>query len=113
MRRSGFGAVLADGVARAAAASGPETKRYALHCKGIELCGFDPRGSQGLALAYAVHPLGPRYDSVEHDIDFDPVDGNELFIEGARDLGCPPGGLPMELLFACCNFRIIAARWRH
>jgi aldehyde:ferredoxin oxidoreductase len=47
---------------------------------GIELCGFDPRGNQGLALAYAVHPLGPRYDAVEHDIDFDPVAGNELFI---------------------------------
>jgi aldehyde:ferredoxin oxidoreductase len=45
-----------------------------------------------------VHPLGPRYDSMEHDIDFDPVDGDDLFIEGARDVGCPPGGLPMDTL---------------
>jgi aldehyde:ferredoxin oxidoreductase len=72
---------------------GPQTEPYALHSKGIEMCGFDPRGNQGLALAYAVHPLGPRYDAVEHDIDFDPVWGNDLFIAGA---GCER--LPMAEL---------------
>jgi hypothetical protein len=44
-------------------------------------------------LAYAVHPLGPRYDGVEHDVDFDPVDGHDLFIEvhatwAARPAAC-------------------------
>jgi aldehyde:ferredoxin oxidoreductase len=85
-------------LARAAAALGPHTAQYALHSKGIDLCGFDPRGNQRLALAYAVHPLGPRYDAVEHDIDFDPVAGNELFIANARAQGCPPEGLPMAAL---------------
>jgi aldehyde:ferredoxin oxidoreductase len=96
--RSGEGAALSDGVARAAAASGPESARYAMHCKGIEMCVFDPRGSHGLALSYAVHPLGPRYDGVEHDIDFDPVDGQPLFIANAARQGCPPDGLPMATL---------------
>ncbi|WP_370949140.1 aldehyde ferredoxin oxidoreductase C-terminal domain-containing protein [Amycolatopsis sp. cg5] len=65
--------VLAEGVARASRLLGFE--QFAMHSKGIELPSFDPRGCQGLGLAYAVHPLGPRYDAVEHDIDFDPIDG--------------------------------------
>jgi aldehyde:ferredoxin oxidoreductase len=96
VHRTGAGAVLAGGVARAARVLGPETQPYALHCKGIEMCTFDPRGNQGLALSYAVHPLGPRYDGVEHDIDFDPEWGEELFIGNTP--GCPPEGLPMESL---------------
>jgi aldehyde:ferredoxin oxidoreductase len=95
IQRSGDGALLADGVARAASRLGVHTEPFALHSKGIEMCGFDPRGSHGLALAYAVHPLGPRYDGVEHDIDFDPVDGQPLFIANAARNGCPPDGLPM------------------
>ncbi|WP_037269795.1 aldehyde ferredoxin oxidoreductase C-terminal domain-containing protein [Kibdelosporangium aridum] len=94
--RTGEGAILADGVARAARAYGRATERFALHCKGIEMPVFDPRGNQGLALAFAVNPLGPRYDAVEHDIDFDPERGNELFIANAPE--CPPEGLPMESL---------------
>jgi aldehyde:ferredoxin oxidoreductase len=81
--RTADGDVLAEGVARAAAVLGPATEPYAMHSKGIELPPFDPRGSHGLALAYAVHPLGPRYDGVEHDIDFDPVDGTDRFIANA------------------------------
>jgi aldehyde:ferredoxin oxidoreductase len=98
VRRGGAGALLADGVARASLALGVHTQTYALHSKGIEMCGFDPRGSHGLALAYAVHPLGPRYDGVEHDIDFDPVDGQDRFIANAARNGCPPGGIPMAEL---------------
>jgi aldehyde:ferredoxin oxidoreductase len=98
VRREGEGALLADGVARAALALGSYAEPFALHSKGIELCGFDPRGSHGLALAYAVHPLGPRYDGVEHDIDFDPVDGQPLFIANAARSGCPSEGIPMASL---------------
>jgi aldehyde:ferredoxin oxidoreductase len=98
VHRVGEGGLLAEGVARASKQLGPETEPYALHSKGIEIPGFDPRGCQGLGLAYAVHPLGPRYDGVEHDIDFDPVDGEDLFIRQALADGCPPGGLPMASL---------------
>ncbi|WNV82697.1 aldehyde ferredoxin oxidoreductase C-terminal domain-containing protein [Umezawaea sp. Da 62-37] len=95
-RRGSDAALLGEGVARAATALGAEA--FAMHGKGIELPVFDPRGNHGLALAYAVHPLGPRYDAVEHDIDFDPVRGERIFIDGAAGHGCPPEGLPMAAL---------------
>ena len=69
-----------------------------MHSKGVEIGPWDPRGSHAQALAYAVSPLGPRYDAVEHDIDFDPEWGVPSFIERARHHGCPPGGLPMACL---------------
>ncbi|MFD1049146.1 aldehyde ferredoxin oxidoreductase C-terminal domain-containing protein, partial [Kibdelosporangium lantanae] len=84
--------VLAEGVARASRVLGGE--EHAMHCKGIELPVFDPRGNQGLALSFAVHPLGPRYDGVEHDIDFDPVWGQPQFV---RNAGLP-SPLPMDSL---------------
>ncbi|MET0233387.1 MAG: aldehyde ferredoxin oxidoreductase C-terminal domain-containing protein [Kibdelosporangium sp.] len=96
VHRSAEGAALSDGVARAVSVFGPDTELFALHSKGIEMSGFDPRGNHGLAVAFAVHPLGPRYDAVEHDIDFDPEWGRPQFIANAP--GCPSGGLPMASL---------------
>jgi aldehyde:ferredoxin oxidoreductase len=93
--RRGDGDLLAEGVRRSAAAMGPATEPYAMHVKGVELTFPDPRGSQGQALAYAISPLGPRYDIVEHDIDFDPEWGFPSYVERA---GAPPGGLPMASL---------------
>jgi aldehyde:ferredoxin oxidoreductase len=95
--RRGDGDLLAEGVARAAAAYGRGSGRYAMHVKGVELTFPDPRGSQGQALAYAVSPLGPRYDVVEHDIDFDPEWGSPSSVARA---GAAPGGLPMASLDA-------------
>jgi aldehyde:ferredoxin oxidoreductase len=42
---------------------------------GVALPPFDPRVQPNLGLAYAVAPIGPRYDVVEHDLDFDPAEG--------------------------------------
>jgi aldehyde:ferredoxin oxidoreductase len=95
--RRGDGDLLAEGVKRAAAATGVHTEPYAMHVKGVELPFPDPRGSQGQALAYAISPIGPRYDIVEHDIDFDPEWGDESYVERAR---APKGGLPMASLDA-------------
>jgi aldehyde:ferredoxin oxidoreductase len=64
---------LGDGTARLADKLGVEAP--AMHVKGLEMGRYDPRVSAGQALAYAVSPLGPRYEIVEHDIDFDPIDG--------------------------------------
>jgi len=91
--RRGDGAWLADGVA-AAGAGHPA----ALHSKGVEIGSFDPRGSHGQALAYAVSPLGPRYDIVEHDIDFDPEWGDPSFIARSVELGGRAEGFPMASL---------------
>lgn len=97
--RRDLGDALAEGAAWVAA-RWPGFAPYAMHSKGVEVGSFDPRGSHGQALAYAVSPLGPRYDIVEHDIDFDPAWGRAEFVERAAHLGCPPGGVPMERLSA-------------
>jgi aldehyde:ferredoxin oxidoreductase len=82
---------LGEGVARAVA-SLPDALRevaepLALHSKGLEMVSFEPRASAGQALAWAVSPLGPRYELVEHDIDFDPVDGPAHGLEQMAEFG--------------------------
>jgi aldehyde:ferredoxin oxidoreductase len=47
-------------------------RKYMMHVKANPLPPWDPRGAQGLGLIMAINPSGPRYDIVEHDIDFDP-----------------------------------------
>ena len=59
----------------------------AMHVKGLEFSRYDPRASAGQALAYAVSPLGPRYEIVEHDVDFDPEDGPSHGLAQMRTLG--------------------------
>lgn len=48
-------------------------RKYMMHIKGSPIPPWDPRGAQGLGLIMAINPSGPRYDVVEHDIDFDPT----------------------------------------
>lgn len=78
---------LGEGVQRAATRIGSHVGHFALHVKGLEMVSFDPRVSGGQALAYAVSPLGPRYDIVEHDIDFDPIDGYPNGLDQMLTLG--------------------------
>ena len=56
--RSGFGDVLAEGVRSIAAHVGNEAERFAMHVKGMEFPGYEPRGAFGGALSYAVSPRG-------------------------------------------------------
>ncbi len=56
--REGFGNVLAEGVKRAAEAIGKGAEEFAVHVKGLEPPGYDPRGLKGVALAYAVSARG-------------------------------------------------------
>jgi aldehyde:ferredoxin oxidoreductase len=63
-RREGFGAVLAEGVQRAAEIIGRGAAAYAYHSKGLELTGYDPRGGMGTALGYAVSTRGGDFASV-------------------------------------------------
>ncbi|MEU4155262.1 aldehyde ferredoxin oxidoreductase N-terminal domain-containing protein [Actinoplanes sp. NPDC026670] len=46
-----------------------------LTVRGVAIPPFDPRVQPNLGLAYVVAPIGPRYDIVEHDLDFDPERG--------------------------------------
>ncbi len=62
--REGFGAILAEGVARAARLIGRGAEAAAFHSKGLELTAYDPRGGMGTALGYAVSPRGGDFTSV-------------------------------------------------
>ena len=56
-RRGWLGDLLADGV-RAASTQIPGSEPYALHVKGMELPGYDPRAYWSMALAYATSCRG-------------------------------------------------------
>ncbi|MFC5831989.1 aldehyde ferredoxin oxidoreductase C-terminal domain-containing protein [Nonomuraea insulae] len=87
--RSGeLGDLLAEGSARAARRIGAE--RYAMTVKGAELPCFDPRPQPGIGLGYALAPGGPRYDALEHDLDFDPVAGLAYSFPEAARIGAAP-----------------------
>ncbi|RLI07977.1 aldehyde:ferredoxin oxidoreductase, partial [Candidatus Bathyarchaeota archaeon] len=58
LREGWLGDLLAEGVARASRAIGRGSERYAVHVKGLEPPGYDPRGLKGMALAYAVSARG-------------------------------------------------------
>ncbi len=55
-RREGLGDVLAKGIKKAAAELGLED--IAIHVKGLEPAGFDPRVLKGMALSYAISARG-------------------------------------------------------
>ena len=60
--REGIGDILAEGVAVASAKIGKSSERYALHVKGQEYPAYDPRGSFGMALAYATSDRGADHN---------------------------------------------------
>jgi len=55
-KRDGVGNLLAEGVKRASENLG--VSDLAIHVKGLEPAGYDPRGLKGMGLAYAVSPRG-------------------------------------------------------
>ena len=68
------------------------------HVKRMPLPPFDPRGNQGLGVAMALNPTGPRYDVIEHDIDFDPNWSWNRHNVFGEEFGIPEGGLPVGTL---------------
>lgn len=69
-RREGFGAVLAEGVARMSARLGPATADFNLTVKGQELPMHEPRLKHVLGVGYAVAPVGADHMMNVHDTDF-------------------------------------------
>lgn len=57
-KREGFGALLADGVLKAAERIGRGAERYISHCKGMVIGGGDVRGAKGTALTFATATRG-------------------------------------------------------
>jgi len=57
-RGEGFGKLVGEGSRRLAARYGPEAEGYAMNVKGMEFPGYDPRGIQGMSLAFATSTRG-------------------------------------------------------
>jgi aldehyde:ferredoxin oxidoreductase len=73
-------------------------KKSARLIKNMAIPPWDPRGSQGLFLAMALNPSGPRYDVIEHDIDFDPQWAWQRHVDFGVEYGIPVGGLKLGTL---------------
>ncbi|MBN2229635.1 MAG: aldehyde ferredoxin oxidoreductase family protein [Candidatus Thorarchaeota archaeon] len=57
-KRKGIGKILANGVRKAAEQIGGDAWRYAVHVKGLEASGQDPRAHQSIGLTYATNVRG-------------------------------------------------------
>ncbi len=57
-KREGFGRLIGEGSRKLAAKYGPEAAKYAMNVKGMEFPGYDPRGIQGMSLAFATSTRG-------------------------------------------------------
>jgi aldehyde:ferredoxin oxidoreductase len=69
--RESVGALLAEGSRRAAVATGSSSSDWAMHVKGLELPGYDPRSLKTMALGLAVSPRGACHNrSGAYDADF-------------------------------------------
>jgi aldehyde:ferredoxin oxidoreductase len=70
-QRAGLGDLLAEGSRRAAARLGGGSEAWAMHVKGLELPGYEPRGLKTLALGLAVSPRGACHNrSAAYEVDF-------------------------------------------
>ncbi len=69
-QRSGFGDVLAEGVARMSQRFGPATEAFNLTVKGQELPMHEPRLKHVMGVGYAVAPVGADHMMNVHDTDF-------------------------------------------
>ena len=69
--RSGVGELLAEGSRKAATAVGGEAEDWAMHVKGLELPGYEPRSLKTMALGLAVSPRGACHNrSGAYEYDF-------------------------------------------
>lgn len=71
-KREGFGDVLAEGSARAAARIGRGSEDLVVAVKGQEMPAHMPQVKRSLALIYAVNPFGADHQSSEHDPSWKP-----------------------------------------
>ncbi len=66
-KREGFGAVMAEGVARMSKRFGPKTEPYNITVKGQELPMHEPRLKVALGVGYSVAPVGADHMMNIHD----------------------------------------------
>lgn len=69
--RKGLGDLLADGTMRASKKIGNNSEEWAMHVKGLEMPGYEPRGLKTMALALAVSTRGACHNrSSAYEADF-------------------------------------------
>ncbi|MHB0884565.1 MAG: aldehyde ferredoxin oxidoreductase family protein [Bacillota bacterium] len=70
-RREGLGDLLADGVRAAAAKLGGGSERFAIHVKGLEISGYEPRWAPAMMLSYMTADIGGHHNrswAITHDV---------------------------------------------
>lgn len=69
-RREGLGYLLGEGVKRASQKLGEQTAPYAMHIKGLELPGYDPRGVKGYGVSMATSNIDEShmYGRFRHEL---------------------------------------------
>ncbi len=84
--RRGLGDLLADGVRAAAARIGGGSERFAMHCKGLELPGYEPRALPTYALGLATCTRGACHNrAATYDRDLRDPSDERGDVERARD----------------------------
>jgi len=83
--REGFGDILAEGSARAAAKLGKGAE-FLITAKGQEAPAHMPQVKRSLALIYAVNPFGSDHESSDHDLTYE-EDSYKAFEERYASLG--------------------------
>ncbi len=74
--RRGIGAILADGVKRAAAQFGQGSERFAIHVKGVEWTGYEARYAPAMMLSYMTADVGAHHNR-SWAITFDVASGRD------------------------------------
>jgi aldehyde:ferredoxin oxidoreductase len=95
-KREGPGFLWGEGVKRMAKEFGMGAEAFAMHVKGLEMPAYDPRGSTGMALAYATSdrgachlrswPIGAELLSAEERIDPFSIEFKAEFVKNQQDL---------------------------
>ncbi len=61
VRKEGIGEILSQGVRKAAEILGKGSERFAIHVKGLEVSGYEPRNAAGMLLAYMTSDIGAHH----------------------------------------------------
>ena len=94
-KREGVGNILAEGAVRAAEAFGKNAAYYAMHVKGLELTGYEPRAFYGMGLTYATSSRGAchnvggwtiRDELLKPKIDRYAVKGKGMLVKTIQDV---------------------------
>lgn len=112
--RDGLGNLLAEGSRLAAARIGPLAEALAIHCKGLELPGYDVRRLPHLALGLAVAARGADHNrSSAYDADFSDDGQSDCDPESwaARVAACEDQSALLDSLILCKFLRHAVADW--